>query len=147
MVKTRKCKYQHCKEGGFVDVDEAVVDGGLYYHFQCYEKKHMKNKIFQAFCEYVTNEENGLFIKKKISDFIDKEDINPHYVYFTMYYIIKNKIPLKSIFGLAIVMKRQKVIDAYNELIDKYKDVKIQPENIDYVYKKEFKGGWRDLIG
>ena len=44
-------------------------------------------------------------------------------------------------------MKRQKVIDAYNELIDKYKDVKIQPENIDYVYKKEFKGGWRDLIG
>ena len=84
---------------------------------------------------------------EKISDFIDKEDINPHYVYFTMYYIIKNKIPLKSIFGLAIVMKRQKVIDAYNELIDKYKDVKIQPENIDYVYKKEFKGGWRDLIG
>lgn len=147
MVETRKCKYQHCKEGGTVNLDDAVQDGGFYYHFQCYEKKHMKRKIFEAFCDYVTNKEHGTLIKKKISDFIDKEDISPYYVYFTMYYIIKNKIPLRSIFGLGIVMKQKKVIDAYNQLIDKHKDVKVQPENIDYIYKKEFKGGWRDLIG
>lgn len=147
MVKTRKCKYQHCKEGGIVNVDDGVKDGEFYYHFQCYEKKYMKQKIFQAFCDYVTNEEHGFFIKKKISDYIDKEDISPYYVYFTMYYIIKNKIPLKSIFGLGIVMKQQRVVNAYNKLIDEYKNVKIQPENIDYIYKKEFKGGWRDLIG
>ncbi len=146
MVRTRKCQYQHCKEGGVVNVDESIIENGKHYHFQCYEKKHIKQKIFLAFCEYVTNEESGVLIKKKISDYIDKDNINPNYVYFTMFYIIKNSIPLRSIFGLGIVMKQQRIIKAYNELIIKYSDVKIQPENIDYIYKKEFKGGWRDLI-
>lgn len=146
MVKTRKCQYQHCKEGGAVNVDESVIENGKHYHFKCYEKKHIKQKIFLAFCEYVTNEESGTLIKKKISDYIDKDGINPNYVYFTMFYIIKNKIPLRSIFGLGIVMKQKRIVKAYNELVIKYSDVKIQPENIDYIYKKEFKGGWRDLI-
>lgn len=146
MVQTRKCRYPYCKEGGIVNLEESVMDKKDYYHFQCYEKRCMKQKIFLAFCDYVTNQESGLLIKKKISDFIDKENISPYYVYFTMFYIINNKIPLRSIFGLGIVMKQQKVVKAYNELIAKYSEVKIQPENIDYIYKKEFKGGWRDLI-
>jgi hypothetical protein len=142
-----KCGYKYCKNNIIENEDEAIKENGKYYHLSCYEKKVLKADIFDAFCGYVHNNENGLLIKKKIKDYIDIDGYNPSYVYFTLYYIIKNKIPLHSIFGLKFVMNQKKVKDEYEKCLNKYKNVKIQPENIDFVYKKEFNGGWRDLIG
>lgn len=146
-METRKCQYSHCKEGGTVNLSEAVFEKGKYYHFQCYEKKNIKLKVFEKFCEYVTNEEDGKFIRKKISDYIDKEGFSPNYVYFTMCYIIRENIPLKSIFGLKLVMNQARVKKAYEVVLNKQKSVKIKSEENNYVFTKEEKGGWGDLIG
>ena len=147
MVKPRKCAYKYCKSKSIDDINEAVHVGNYYYHFGCYEKKYMKNEIYSVFCDYVTNEESGLLIKKKIKDYIDIDGYSPSYVYFALYYAIKNKIKFKSIFGLKYLLDRDKVKQEYANVLDKYKNVKIQPENLDFVYSKEFKGGWRELIG
>ena len=142
-----KCRYKYCKNPTIEDENDCIEENGLRYHFACYEKKVIKGDVFDAFCGYVHNNENGLLIKKKIKDYIDVEGYSPSYVYFTMYYIIKNKIPLHSIFGLKFVMNQKKVQDEYQKVLDKYDNMKIEPENLDFVYRKEFNGGWRDLIG
>lgn len=147
MVKTRKCRYQYCKNKDIENIDEAICVGDCYYHFGCYEKKYMKGEIYKVFCDYVTNEESGLLIKKKIKDYIDIDGYSPSYVYFALYYAIKNKIPLRSIFGLKYLLDRKKIKEEYDKLLNKYSNVQIQPENLDFVYSKEFKGGWRELIG
>ena len=103
--------------------------------------------MFDLFCEYVSNNENGLFIRKKISDYIDKENYSPSYVLFTMQFIIKNKIPLKSIFGLKIVMNQKRVKDAYENCVQKYQTTDIKTEDSKFEFKKENKGRWQDLIG
>jgi 5-formaminoimidazole-4-carboxamide-1-beta-D-ribofuranosyl 5'-monophosphate synthetase len=81
----------------------------------------MKNEIYSVFCDYVTNEESGLLIKKKIKDYIDIDGYSPSYVYFALYYAIKNKIKFKSIFGLKYLLDRDKVKQEYANVLDKYK--------------------------
>ena len=64
-----------------------------------------------------------------------------------MQYIIKNNIPLKSIWGLKKVMQQKRVIDAYNECLEKYHTPEINVETQDFTFNKDKQGGWRDLIG
>lgn len=146
-MKVKKCSYKYCKNPESIDPESAVYDGGKYYHLSCYERKQAKLEVFDLFCEYVSNNESGLFIKKKISDYIDKEGYSPSYVLFTMQFIIKNKIPLKSIFGLKIVMNQKRVKDAYEKCVQKYQTTNINTDNKEFEFKKENKGRWQDLIG
>lgn len=122
-MKTVKCHYKYCKNPEGLDPEIAVKDdNGSYYHLECFEKKEAKNKIFNAFCDYVRTKETGLMIRRIISDWIDKQNISPVYVLFTMNYIIQNQIPLKSIFGVGLVMKQDRVIAAYKQCLEKYKN-------------------------
>lgn len=146
-MRTIKCSYKYCKNPEDCDPSVAIKDNKKYYHLECYEKKEAKNKVFEAFCDYVTNNENGMFIRKIISNWIDKDGISPNYLQFAMKFVIDNKIPLKSIFGLGIVMKRQNVIKAYNDCLIKYQNPKINTKTQDFHYEKDKQGGWRDLIG
>ena len=146
-MKAKKCSYKYCKELGEFDPDNAVNDNGKYYHLSCYEKKEAKNQVFNMFCSYVTNDENGLFIRKKLCDYIDNDGFSPSFMQFTMQYIIKNNIPLKSIWGLKKVMQQKRVINAYNECLEKYHTPKINVETQDFTFNKDKQGGWRDLIG
>lgn len=146
-MKAQKCSYKYCKILDNFDPELAVKENGKYYHLECYEKKQAKNKVFELFCNYVTNDESGLFIRKIISKWIDKDNVSPNYLQFTMKFIIDNKIPLRSIFGLGLVMKNKKVIKAYNECLAKYQTTAPEVKAEDFHFEKNNQGGWRDLIG
>ena len=52
MVRVIKCRYSHCKhEGGQVEKEDAIKDGG-YYHKDCHKEKSLKQEI-EAY--YITN--------------------------------------------------------------------------------------------
>lgn len=144
---SKKCAYKYCKNPEIQNENEMIRDNGKCYHFACYEKKTIKNEVFLAFCNYVTNEESGIFIRKKISDYVDKENYNANYVLFTMNYIIKNQIPLRSIWGLKKVMDRDKVKQLYEQTLNKLRPVNVPKEEKTFKFEREEKGGWQDLIG
>lgn len=144
---SKKCAYKYCKNPEIQNENEMIRDNGKCYHFACYEKRAIKNEVFLAFCNYVTNEESGIFIRKKISDYVDKENYNANYVLFTMNYIIKNQIPLRSIWGLKKVMDRDKVKQSYEQTLNKLRPVNIPKEEETFKFEREEKGGWQDLIG
>lgn len=146
-MKAKKCSYRYCENPENFNPEEAVYDNGKYFHLKCYEKKQAKQQVFSMFCGYVTNNENGLFIRKKISDFIDKESFSPVYTVFAMQYIINNKIPLKSIFGLKIVMQQKRVKNAYQKYIEQYQTPHVDVQTKAFEFQRDNKGGWRDLIG
>ena len=146
-MKAKKCSYKYCKQPENFDPSTAIKDKKCYYHLECYEKKQAKNTVFNLFCDYVTNDESGMLIRSVISKWIDKEGVSLNYLLFTMKFIIQNKIPLKSIFGLGLVMKQQRVINAYNKCLAKYQTPNIEAKTQDFNFEKNNQGGWRDLIG
>jgi hypothetical protein len=64
-----------------------------------------------------------------------------------MNYIIKNQIPLRSIWGLKKVMDRDKVKQLYEQALNKLRPVDIPKEEKTFKFEREEKGGWQDLIG
>lgn len=146
-MKNKKCSYIYCDCPYSLDDDEAVYDNGKYYHLSCFEKKEAKIHVYNLFCDYVTNKESGLFIKKKIRDFIDNEKFAPTYMEFTMQYIILKQIPLQSIWGLKKVMEQPRVQRAYAQCIDKYQTPHINIETKEFEFTNDKQRGWRDLIG
>lgn len=147
-MKEMKCAYKYCPNPIIEDIDSAVYSSKTkrYYHFDCNEKRVTKQKVFEMFCEYVKNNENGLFIRKKISDYIDKENISPGYVLFTMNYIIKHNIPLRSIFGLKKVMEQDRVKKAYDLLLAENKPITFKPQEVEIKQVGKKNRGWQDLI-
>ena len=141
-----KCVYKYCKNG-VLNPEEAIKTKSGYYHLECYEKREVKTNVFLLFCKYVTNDENGLYIKKKISDYIDKGDYEPLYVLFAMNYIVNHKKILHSIWGLKKYLDAQWMKNKYQDFINKYKRVQISAKEEYFEYVDKIKEGWGDMFG
>ena len=147
-MKTIKCAYKYCPNPDIIDKTDAVYVSsmGRYMHADCNAKRVGKQKIFEMFCEYVKNNENGLFIRKKLVDFIDKEGLSIDYALYTMNYIVLNNIPLKSIFGLRKVMEQARVKKAYELMLISQQKSTFKPKEVEITQQSKKTRGWQDLI-
>lgn len=141
-----KCVYKYCKCGDLEEI-EAIETKSGFYHLRCFEKREAKSKIFNEFCKYVSNDENGLFIKKKISDYIDKEEIEPLYALFVIHNIVQHKRRLNSIWGFKKYLESSLMKNKYQDFLNKYKTIKVTCEEGHIKYIKEEKEGWGDMFG
>ena len=141
-----KCAYKHCKNGE-LSPDEVIRTKSGNFHLECYEKREVKAKVFYMFCKYVTNNENGLFIKKKISDYVDNGGYEPLYVLFTMNFIVQHNRTLNSIWGLKKYLDLQWMKNKYEDFINKYRYVRVSTKEEYFEYVDKIKEGWGDMFG
>ena len=99
-----KCRYNKCKLGGEVARESAVVDGRMYYHEECYEKKTAKEKIREAMNKFPVRDVN-ISLSKAIDD-------NNYPVGFVEY-VANNKLSkFQNAYGLLYQLK---IEDNYKE--------------------------------
>lgn len=109
-----KCRYSHCKLGGEVEKEDAIKEGSMYYHKECYKKKEVKSEIRDIFqARGMVQRDINISLKRAIDD----EEYNLEYIKY-------------------VVINRQK------EIIDPYKllyQLKIDKNYEEYVKKNSLK--------
>lgn len=101
-----KCRYNKCKLGGEVARENAVVDGRMYYHEECYKKKIAKERIRELLKEFPVKDVN-IALSKAI-------DANNYPVEFVEYVATNKRSKLKSAYNLLYQLK---IEDNYKEYI------------------------------
>lgn len=100
-----KCRYNKCKLGGDVSKEDAVKEGTMYYHKECYEKKKAKDELRVLM---------GKFPQRDINISLSKAiDESPFQVGFVEY-VVKNKLSeFQNAYGLLYQMKIEKNYEDY----------------------------------
>lgn len=63
------CRYGHCKLGGKVDKQQAVKDGRMYYHAECYKKQVVKRELREFLvAKNMGQRDTNIMLKKAIDD-------------------------------------------------------------------------------
>jgi hypothetical protein len=121
-----KCGYKHCKCSTELLKDNAIKIGSRYFHPECSVEKNNKEQILNLYKKYYHSTESEMMINKVINQLVNDKNLESEYLVFALCKAIKNKTPLKNIFGLHYVVNN-------NEYIAEYKSMKIKEEvrNID----------------
>lgn len=99
-----KCRYNRCKLGGEVAREDAVVDGRMYYHKECYEKKVAKERIRGVLNKFPVRDVN-ISLSKAIDD-------NNYPVGFVEYIANNKLLKFQNAYGLLYQLK---IEDNYKE--------------------------------
>lgn len=120
MKKTVKCRYQHClHETKDIPKEEAVGNGGFYYHADCYKEKQNKNKIVRIFIDNVNPEVSVPMLRRVINNIIHDKGISSEFLLFGLEYYINHKIGIKYPAGLYYVIENQDVKSIYKRIYGK----------------------------
>lgn len=152
MKNTYKCKYKYCKCGGEVLKEEAVSVGKQYYHKVCLDEKNNKAKIEEIYYKYYKSTEQIQMIRRTISNLIDLKGFDSEYILYSLCQAIKQKIPMKSIYGLHYIVSNNDIKESYSKLKANQKTKDISFDNVDTVqathttYSSKKKKTWSDTL-
>ena len=100
-----KCRYNKCKLGGEVSKEEAIKDGSMYYHRECYNKKKLKDELRVLMSGFPQRDVN-ISLAKAI-------DESPYQIGFVEY-VVKNKLSeFQNAYGLLYQMKIERNYEDY----------------------------------
>ena len=100
-----KCRYNKCKLGGEVSKEEAIKDGSMYYHRECYNKKKLKDELRVLMGGFPQRDVN-ISLAKAI-------DESPYQIGFVEY-VVKNKLSeFQNAYGLLYQMKIERNYEDY----------------------------------
>lgn len=106
-----KCPYKYCNHGGVVKKENAIYYKSRYYHKDCYNKKINKTE-----CRDLLKNNykfNNMNINNSIKQLVDDKGRDSEFVLIAIKYIINNKKPLNSPYGISYYLEFDEVIDAY----------------------------------
>ena len=135
-----KCGYNKCKCGGIVEKEVAVKLGNRYYHKDCYEEKKDKQEIEEYYLNNMP-QTTLVMLRKVINQLIEKNGYNTKYILFTIKYIVKNKKPINSPFGLVNYCNDKRIFQEYKniEINNKYNNIKKEINKIEIYSKVNYK--------
>lgn len=133
-----KCAYNNCKLGGNVEKDVAIKFNNRYYHSECFDKKSCKERCSDLL------KSKGFIVKNinlALKKIIDDNSANPKFVEFAIDYVLKNKKPLNSPFGVSYYLENFELIQEFNrvERLRKIQELRDSEFEIDNVEVPEIK--------
>lgn len=107
-----KCRYTHCKLGGEVEKENAIKDGSMYYHKECYKKQTVKAEIRNILqSRKMIQRDINIALKKAIDD----EEYNVEYVKFVATNRVKEITdPYKLLYQLKIDKNYEEYVKTNN---------------------------------
>ena len=123
-----KCRYSHCKHGGMVRTEEAVRDGNMYYHRDCYEEKNNIQQIIDVYVKRVDPKPIFTELRKTINDLIYKDGYASDYFLFALNYCLDHGWNLRHVPGLRYAVRNTDAQDAWKRKASAFK---VQAEQFD----------------
>jgi hypothetical protein len=108
-----KCGYKYCKCNDELLKHNAIKVGNRYYHKSCEIEKNNKEKSIELYKKYYKSCESEMIINKVINQIVNEKGFDSEYVLYAICKAIKNKTPLKAVFGLHYVVDNQDYIASY----------------------------------
>lgn len=152
MNDTYKCNYKHCKYEGRVAKNEAVKDGGRYYHSECLDERRDKQKIIDLYYKYYESKEPMQLVNKTINTIVNDKSINSEFVLYVLCQLIRNKTPMKSINALHYFAVNDDMKVDYEKMkaLEMMRGITFENtsvvKQIDMQYKKKKKTSWSDTL-
>lgn len=122
-----KCRYKYCPYGGKVDKEEAVKDGNMYYHKQCWQEKKEKNNIRQTYKMLIDKDVDDALLNKVINDIIHNKGVNTDYLLYVIEYIANNNMEINTPMGLHFYVKNQTIYEQYQKAKIKQQAKQLNP--------------------
>ena len=97
-----KCRYSYCKHGGEVSKEDAIKEGGSYFHKDCHKEKQLKQQIEEY---YLSNMPPCTLqiLRKVIKQLIHEKNMEAEYV-FLVYVLIYLLVAVKEFGHLLLVL-------------------------------------------
>lgn len=114
--KMVRCRYKHCKhDQKEIERDQAVKDGGAYYHPDCHQEKELMRSIEQYFINNINSQPIMQQLRTVINRLVYVQGKDPAFILFAMKYAVQNKIQLRYPPGLYYIIDRDDVIEAWRK--------------------------------
>lgn len=136
-----KCRYNKCKLGGEVEKKDAVKNGSMYYHKECYDKKLAKEELRELM---------GKFPQRDINISLAKAIDESPYQLGYIEYVVKNKFTkFQNAYGLLYQLKVDTNYEEYKkqegskvafEINQAIKNMDIDGDTLKFEYKPSGKG-------
>ena len=145
-----KCNYKYCPYGGQVEKEKAVKIGNKYYHKSCRENQLQWKQFIDIYDKYIKpkTQEGYQMIAKGLKQLIEKES-NVTYLVYVLCQVIRQKKPLKAVFGLHYYLNQfrdQYKVHVLSKQVNMNVD-KIKTENPTKIeYRKEKNKLWGDIL-
>jgi len=146
-----KCRYSHCKHNFSVEKEDAIKEGGSYFHKDCFKEKTTKQEIEKYYIENFPTTVIAL-LRKAINKFLYVDNYEAEYVLFIEKKVHINGLKINNPYGLAYYCAEGRYITEWKAIktnieYQSLKNEMIQPNNEDklkFTYKPNKK--WNDLI-
>lgn len=136
-----KCRYNCCKFNGEVEKSKAVKEGSAYYHEECLKEKNLKKEIEEY---YINNMPPTVMqiLRKAIKQLINEKGFDAEFVLFTCRWIVRNRKPIKSPFGIIYYCTNDKVYGEWNRKkvtknYNKIKNMEVSDKKVVFNYKPQ----------
>lgn len=111
-----KCRYNHCKHGGEVDVNEAVRIGKAYYHKDCLKEKQEIEEVMKVYEEKVDPHPIFARLRKVINTIVYDYGNSSEYLLFALKRYLGAGKRLNHPEGLYYVVKDTAAKDEWNRI-------------------------------
>lgn len=114
---TVKCHYTHCKHEDInIPKEEAVKDGGNYYHADCLEERMTLREIENFYIQNFEEDPVMSLLRKTINRIVFDQGMDPKYVLFSLGYAKKNNIPLRHPAGIYYIVNDHEIINEWKRI-------------------------------
>lgn len=146
-----KCRYKYCKNGGQVEKEDAIKDGG-YYCKSCYKEKVLKQEIETYYIENLPQTAIQL-LRKAINTLLYTNNYEAGYVLFIIKKIHVNNLVINNPFGVAYYCNEGRNIKEWKKIQTniEFKSIKNEivqtndEDKVKFTYKPNSKK-WTDMI-
>ena len=117
MAKPQTCSWKHCQhDSPEISGESAVQMSGRWYHADCAE---ISKGICAAKDYYYENISKTVVMNQLVAVLVNivvTKKVSPEYVLFAMKYAVKNKMTLRSPYGLHYLVENWKVKEAWEKV-------------------------------
>lgn len=113
-----KCRYNHCKHGGEVDVNEAVKVGKAYYHKDCLKEKQEIEEVMKVYEEKVDPHPIYNRLRKVINTIVYDYENGSDFLLFALKRYLAQGKRLNHPEGLYYVVKDYSAKEAWARLME-----------------------------
>lgn len=114
--KLVKCRYSHCLHSSKeLPVEDAVKVGNYYMHQDCAAISKNIIEIRDYYYENVSNTVVMKTLMATINNIVFQKKVDAEYLLFAVKYAVKNRIPLRSPYGLHYLIDNARIKDAWEK--------------------------------
>ena len=149
-TKTVKCRYSHCKhESKDMPREEAVCDGRMYYHKDCYEEKETIKKCIDIYAKAFDADPIWNNLRIVINNIVYNKGNDAEYLLYALKYAARNKMTIRYPAGLYYLIKNKDIKESWEKekKIADRGNVVVETTNTEFTYVPKKSKGFADIIG